>query len=1080
LPLLGLAFFVAGRMGSKGYADDEAAPRQFFETKIRPLLVEKCQSCHSSDEPQSKLAADSLDGLLQGGTRGPAIVPGKPGESLLISAVKHGEILKMPPKEKLTAAQIADLVNWIETGAYWPDVRPRNVKPSRATFEEPEFPEEQLAFWAFQPPRRPKIPDATRPGDFPSPVDRFLDAQLAAAGYLPAHPADKRTLLRRVTFDLVGLPPAPEELDDYLADASPDALERVIDRLLASPHYGVKWGRHWLDVARYGDSNGLDENLAFANAFRYRDYVVSAFNRDLPYDEFVRAQIAGDLLSNVDDRTDASDENASLERIVATGFLSIGPKMLAEDDPVKMQMDIIDEQVETLGKAFLGMTFGCARCHHHKFDPISMHDYYGLAGIFKSTKTMDTFTVVARWHERPLAPAEKIREWTQQKEQIAAKQAEIQQLIADTNDKVLTEARRHLGDYLLAAAQQDRFDEWLSSRQPIGNRTDVGTLSDVIVVEAENFVRGNVLKDTTNYGKDVGVLVNRGDLPNFAEYEIELPRAGGYQVELRYAAAESRPCRILIDGRELKADAAGKTTGGWFPPHQAWFVEGVFELPAGKLVLRLEQPKFFPHIDKLLIAPCDDAPTSHVKLDHAYAVVPTFTQQWRKFLSLLPMEGEGVFQAWREAAQRLRESPGSTGLEELQRIAGDYQVQAERIVAEKQTDDPLGKILFDAQGPFALPKNQEVGFPPDAAAQLKSLRDEKSALEAALPEYPEAMAVSDQTPEDLRIHYRGSHLTLGDVVPRRFPKIISGVGRTASNNSAGVSSDFRGSGRLELASWLTQPDHPLTARVFVNRVWMWHFGEGIVRSVDNFGLLGELPTHPELLDWLATELPRQGWSIKRLHRELMRSAAYQRASRADSEQMQNDPDNRLWGRFIRRRLQVEELRDAILATAGSLDDRMGGSHLTTPNRQYVTSTANVNPDVYRTNRRSIYLPVVRSALYDVLQAFDFADPNVSTGQRQSTTVAAQALFLMNSEFASQQSLTWAHALLDDATLDDSARVDVAYRRALGRLPTSEERTRALQYVAEYAEGEPSQDMRRRAWQSFCRALVSTNEFVFVE
>jgi hypothetical protein len=460
-----------------------------------------------------------------------------------------------------------------------------------------------------------------------------------------------------------------------------------------------------------------------------------------------------------------------------------------------------------------------------------------------------------------------------------------------------------------------------------------------------------------------------------------------------------------------------------------------------------------------------------VNLDDAYAVLPNFTQQWQKYLSLLPME-DAVFSAWRKAARRFRESPSLTDTETLKQIARDYQQRAERVVSEALTDDPLGKVLFDPQGPFALPKNQEVGFPPDAAARLKSLRDEKGALEAALPHYPEAMAVSDQTPEDLRIHYRGSHLTLGEVVPRRFPKALGGDGAALG---------FQGSGRLELATWLTQPDHPLTSRVFVNRVWMWHFGEGIVRSVDNFGLLGEFPTHPELLDWLATEFPRQGWSIKQLHRELMRSAAYQRSCRADAGQMQNDPDNRLWGRFTRRRLQVEELRDAILATSGSLDDRLGGSHLTTPNRQYVTSTANVSPDFYRTNRRSIYLPVVRSALYDVFQAFDFADPNVSSGQRQSTTVAAQALFLMNSEFASQQSLLWADALLGDATRDDSARVEEAYRRALGRRPASEELARALRFVSEYAaDGTSKDDARRRAWQSFCRALIATNEFVFVE
>lgn len=1076
-----LAGFLVLIPSAEMFADDEAAQRQFFESKIRPLLVEKCQSCHEGKEPESKFRVDSLEGLLQGGIRGAGIVPGKPVESLLISAVKHGEILKMPPKEKLPASQIADLVKWIESGAYWPDAMPTAVVPAKSAAAEPEFTPEQRGFWAFQRPQRPVIPEAIRPGDFRSPIDRFLDVKLAQAGFTPALPADKRILMRRAVFDLTGLPPTPEEFADFLADDSPDAFERLLDRLLASPSYGEKWGRHWLDVARYGDSNGLDENLAFGNAYRYRDYVVAAFNQDKSYDEFVREQIAGDLLGGAEDRLNAS-EATTLERIVATAFLTIGPKMLAEDDPVKMEMDILDEQVETLGKAFLGMTFGCARCHHHKFDPISTQDYYGLAGIFKSTRTMENFGVVARWQERPLATGDELRKWTEHQNLLAAANSQIQQLVTTVGDRIATDARRHLGDYLLAAAQQELWE----SRQPIGNRPDAAKLPGVILLEAENFARGNVLKDTEGFGKEIGVLVNQGEKPNFAEYDLELPQTGRYQIELRYAAMDARPCRLSVNSKVLKADAAGKITGGWHPQQQAWHNEGVYELPGGKIVLRLEHPVYFPHIDKLLIAPASTlspngasqdipSPESFVKVDAGYTVVPTYVQQWRKTLFQPPAELPEALAPWLEVMKQFTASPTSETLKSLQQAALNYQRAAERVVAEKLSDEPVGKILFDPKGPFATPKDQEAGFPPETVAELKTLREEKSVQEAALRGYPTMMAVSEQTPANLRIHIRGSHLTLGELVPRRFPKSLGG-------ETAAVGS--HGSGRLELAEWITRPDHPLTARVIVNRLWTWHFGQGIVRSVDNFGLLGEPPTHPELLDWLATEFPRQAWSVKRFHRTLMSSATYQRSGRAEPAQFEHDPDNRLWGRFSRRRLDIEELRDGILSVAGTLDARLGGRMLTMGNRDYVTSTANVNPEMYRTNRRSIYLPVIRSALFEVFQAFDFADPNVSNGLRQMTTVPPQALFLMNSEFVAQQTLAWAETLLSDTALPDEARIKLVYRQALSREPTVEEIAKATQFLADYAAdvtaSTSSAEGRRRAWQSFCRALLSTNEFVFVE
>ncbi len=437
--------------------------------------------------------------------------------------------------------------------------------------------------------------------DWPrSPIDHFILAKLEGAGLNPAPPASKRTLIRRATFDLTGLPPTVEEVNAFLADDSMDAFARVVDRLLASPRYGERWGRHWLDVARYADSNGLDENLAYASAYRYRDYVIDAFNRDKPFNRFVQEQIAGDLLA-----PEAPDR--PFEGLIATGFLCLGAKMLAEDDPMKMQMDIIDEQVDTIGRAFLGLTLGCARCHAHKFDPIPTEDYYALAGIFKSTKTMENFSVVASWQERPLATTEALEVQQEHQRKIADKQGEINRLIEKANKRLLGDARTHAGDYFTAAVLQQEWAALLKTAKPIG--ADPQAIADrgAQVIEAENYTRGNVVKDTTTYGQGIGVIYNKGELPNVAEYDVPVEAAGIYQLEIRYAAAESRAVQVSINGELVKSEAAGSVTGSWNPDTQAWEIVGLFAFKSGLNTLRLERAQPFPHIDKLLVVPARDA-----------------------------------------------------------------------------------------------------------------------------------------------------------------------------------------------------------------------------------------------------------------------------------------------------------------------------------------------------------------------------------------------------------------------------------------------------------------------------------------
>lgn len=1063
-----------------------AEQTEIFEKKIRPLLMAKCFECHSDQNEESELRVDSLAELLAGGTRGPAVIPGKPAESLLVRAIGHGETLQMPPKKKLSAVEIADLTKWIKDGAAWPG---ENAKPPAAGVNAKEmmFTTAQKNHWAFQPVRVNALPDV-RDSAWPhSSMDRFLLAKLEQASLKPSPSADKRTLLRRATFDLTGLPPSPEELRAFLVDESPDAFARVVDRLLASPRYGEKYGRHWLDLARYADSNGLDENLAYANAFRYRDWVIAAFNKDKPYDRFVQEQLAGDLLPG--------SEEERIEGVAATGFLCIGAKMLAEDDPVKMQMDIIDEQVDTLGKAFLGMTLGCARCHDHKFDPIPTRDYYSLAGIFKSTKTMENHSVVAVWQERALADAVSVANRDEHRKKVDAKKNEIAGAVNSATEEILKVERKRAGDYLLAAWRKTQMAELLAKAKPLGGlpEEERKKVAGLQLIEMENFARGNVAKFTTGYGEGIGVLVNQGQLPNFAEYDVTVEKAGTYQLEFRYAAAGARACKVLVNGVVVLDGAAGKVTGSWNPDTQAWFVEGFIELKAGQYTIRVERADAFPHLDKLLIAPAAGDAVAVSKSDGPPLNVE-LVEQWVQYLDKTKNDSDSIFAPW-HSAERGKESKtrielaATLGMVFLQAEESWQKLKAspERKDATKlpdETQEKLREVLYDNEGPFAPPKGIESLFAAELRDTLKKQREEMASLEAAMPKLPEAMAVSDAKPENLRVHIRGSHLTLGEETPRQFPRILAGESRTLLAGEK--------SGRLELAQWMTRPGNPLTARVMVNRLWQWHFGEGIVRSSDNFGLLGEQPTHPELLDHLAARFVDDGWNIKKMHRRMMLSAAYQMSGAggsgdprptADSDRSM-DPDNRLFSHFPRRRLEAEEIRDSIFAVADTLDCRMGGSQLGIENRKYVTSTANVDPVVYGGNRRSVYLPVIRSALYDVFQAFDFADPSVAIGKRDSTTVAPQALFMMNSQIASSQSRELAEQL-QAAAADDAERVRLLSERVFARPPTEMEMARSREFLVRYAAaataaGKSSDVARSQGWQALCRAMLASNEFVYVE
>jgi hypothetical protein len=941
--------------GPAGAADP--AGLAFFEQKIRPVLVKECYHCHSAEAEKVKggLRLDSRPAMLKGGNTGPAVVPGRVSESLIMKALRNDQIL-MPPKGKLPDAVVADFERWIKMGA--PDPR-----DGQAVVVKGLDLDAGRKFWAFQPTRR-HSPPPVKDVDWPrSDVDRFILAKLEEKGLRPARDADRLALIRRVTIDLTGLPPTPDEIDAFVKDRSSDAFAKVVDRLLSSPAYGERWGRHWLDVARYADSNGKDENLTFHEAWRYRDYVIAAFNRDKPFDRFVREQVAGDLLP-------ASDQAARDEALVGSGFLVIGPKVLADRDQEKRRLDVIDEQIDTVGRAFLGLTLGCARCHDHKFDPIPTADYYALAGIFNSTRTLDGIklgnAVVSGWMVRPLGGADG-------ETKLAAQVAHQKQLAAVAEQIKKTKAELKV--------QEDRASMRVAA-----------ALAGVTIDDKEAKLVG-VWKPSTFTRPYVGDGYLHDDRAGKGEksatFTPKLPKAGEYEVYVSYTTGPTRATNVPVTVRH----AGGEDT------------------------VRINQ------------------------------------QEPPKVDGLFRLIGKYRF----EAGDRGSVVISNAGTE------GHVIVDAVRFV-------PAG-ALDPAEMAMGVPADvrQKIAETKKAVAYLEA--EEKGLKAKAPPAPPLAMAPRDEAKVgDARIAVRGNPHQLGDAVPRGFLQVASRQAHPAIGEGR--------SGRRELADFLADADNPLTARVWVNRVWLHLFGEGLVRTPDNFGSQGERPSHPELLDELAERFKADGWSTKKLIRALVLSRTYQLACSADAASLKGDPENRLFGRANRRRVEAEVIRDAILVVSGKLDRTMGGSAVAGLGERAIDNESKGGVPVDANVRRSVYLPVIRNDLPQAFEVFDFADPDVSTGKRDATTVPTQALYLMNSPFVLEQSRHAARRLL---TLpDDAARLTDLYRRALGRAPLAAEKAAALRFLAASREALKGADAEVEAWAGVCRAVFGCTEFRFVE
>ncbi len=912
---------------------------EFFEKRIRPVLVTNCYECHGEGRAKGGLRLTTGETLRRGGDSGAAILPGNPGESLLIEAVGHRGDIKMPPKKKLADSEIADLMRWIEIGAPWPAEKP-DAGPETSPFQ---ITPEQRAFWSFQPVRDVSVPDVNDPAWTAGAIDRFVLARLERAGLSPSPPADRGTFIRRVTFDLIGLPPTPDEVDAFLADDGPFAWERLIDRLLASPRYGERWARHWLDVARFGEDQAHTfKARMYPNGYRYRDWVVDSFNNDLPYDRFVVEQIAGDLL-------DGPQEERH-EREIALGYFALGPVYYADAGcAFKASLDELDDRLDTLARGFLGLTIACARCHDHKFDPISQHDYYALAGVFQSSA----------YREAPLVAPDVVEKYDAAQQQVKNEEENLKKFVDGESTRLAEEAARQSSRYLTAV--------WRLAHPPAGSapekRETIAREERVIDVVLDRWLKFSILE-------------NRDKVPQLAHW-----------FDLWEALWET--------GASLAVAPDGKGVPG-----------AVVEAALG----------------------------------------------FEAFV-------ESAFTARDEQQRRYNEAVAAAP-------------EAERSKIEKpKLEAPLADLLATLAGPKGLcsiPADKIEGLlDTPRKEEMVALRQRVDELKkVAPPKYPFAHSLADGQPANMKIHVRGNPNRTGEEVPRRFLAIL------ADGEPAAFS---QGSGRLELARSIASPANPLTARVIVNRLWHEHFGRGIVATPSNFGAMGERPTHPELLDYLASRLIAQGWSLKAVHREILLSATYRQSSAARAREAEIDPDNRLLWRMNRRRLDVEAWRDALLSVAGNLDPSIGGPSGKLAAADFL--------------RRTLYGNVSRHNLDGLLRLFDFPDPNITSERRTVTTVPLQQLFVLNSDFMVRQAKALAARAASASADDDAARIRHVYRLLFGRDASDGEVEAGLEFLgagesagsAETTTAEsPATKGALSLWEQYAQVLLSANEFTFVD
>ncbi|WP_299466608.1 PSD1 and planctomycete cytochrome C domain-containing protein [uncultured Gimesia sp.] len=1026
------------------YADDRAA-LALFENEVRPLLIEHCITCHGPQKSEAGLRLDQGATMLKGGDTGPAIIPGKPESSLLIKALHHTDGLEMPPEKQLDAGKIAAVTRWVKAGAIWPEGIKLGSGPE---LRGGPITEKERRFWSFQPIQDPAPPTVEASLPVSNDIDRFIHAKLIKEGLTMRSAAEKRTLLRRATFDLTGLPPTQAEMQSFLNDDSPQAFANVVDRLLQSRSYGERWGRHWLDVVRYADTAGETADYPAPLAYQYRNWVIDAINQDMPYDEFVRQQIAGDLqarqlLKPSDKPLSAEDEARYQKMHVATGFIAISRRF--GFDVENYHHLTIQDTLDTVGQAVLGLSLGCARCHDHKYDPINMSDYYAWYGIFNSSRysfpgseekkrPYDTFSALS-----PKLEAEKKSKFETQlaayEKQVVEKTSALKEL--DDQISAILPSNEFCGfeKELLGGSPMKPYGFFASAtisasaQSPYANVFPVGTRGIAFPGDTQNNAIVRTLP-TTHTPDTAPVLYFNLD---FRNTDRAGEGNGAYRIYLGQGPGHSAAVEIGVSATTFFVKNGGQ-------------YESLCEVKQGQwcnLWIKLDLQK----------------KTYHGVLTAADRSVPfegkSFTAGWSGVIDTTFVDkygpGSGTTPAHEIDNLSISVQPllhAEQSIENAESLAAEIRKLSETLQHRgelKQTLDKLtaARDVFKQAGPFSI-QDQYYG------------------------------AIDGDQPADVKIHLRGNETKLGEVAVRRNLEIL-GSDRLPPES---------GSGRLQLAEWLTAEGNPLFARVMVNRIWQQHFGRGLVGSENDFGNRGELPTHPELLDWLATRFKQSGWSIKAMHRLMMNNAAYQQSSDFDAVAAERDPDARFLWRFNRRRLSAEEIRDAMLLVSGNLDSTPGGAHPFPPVETWGFSQHAPFYAVYPTNRRSVYLMQQRLKRHPFLALFDGADTNVSTARRELTTVPTQALYLMNSPFVHQQAELLARKLINEAS-DPRARVELAWQTSMGRAPTADQFSENSEFIKGYTaaldeSGVAVEARELMVWSAFARTLLTRNEFLFVD
>jgi hypothetical protein len=996
---------------------------EFFEKKVRPVLAEHCYGCHSATAKKLKadLRLDSRAGMLTGGDLGPALVPGHSEKSRLIEAITYKNVdLKMPPKTKLPDVVIADLTAWVKMGAPWPDEK--LVKKN--TSSEFNLEKRKKDHWSWQPIRDPAVPPVKNAAWPKGDIDRFLLAKLEAKGLKPAGNADPRTLLRRLYFDLIGLPPTRAEVGEFLASwDAPSAkrqavLEKVVDKLLDSPQFGERWARHWLDLVRYAESRGHEFDFTIPNAYHYRDYVIRALNSDVPYNQFVHEHIAGDLIKEPRLHKDGFNES-----ILGTAFWFLGEECHSPVDIRQDQADRFDNRIDVMTKTFLGLTVSCARCHDHKFDAISTKDYYALFGILESCNyrlaRFDTMT-----HNRKIA--EQLAE-LRQKSRKPLLEAMIRAAAPKLDQLDASEGRR----------RRQQVESAITKDPPYGGKTlDFEGME--VIVDYRKAQAKDWLADDMTFGTGP---VRPGDIVLGTSATRPITRV------IVHGAGERDPMwdrLTLAAGTQNESGALGST------------------MRAGRT---LRTPEFLLSHGKVLALVKGSAMAYAGVGQHIMLAGPLHGSMIQRFnagnhfqwvlIDLRPYKGQ---RAWLEFTPT-----DQTDFAVIAVVQGDQvpTIVPAREAALTRPDSPAILAWFVENAPSFIARGSDEE---KALAKIAApfLEQQARLLAQIKRESRLTPAMQDGSGSDSFVFVRGNPKSPGPIVPRRYLEALGGA-----DLSKGP-----GSGRLELAELMTDPTiTPFISRVYINRVWHHLFGRGIVASVDNFGVLGELPTHPELLDYLANRFVADSWSTKKLIRTLVLTRAYQMSSAPDAEADEADPGNLRLHRMRLRRLEGEAIRDSILRVSGRLNANMFGPSVPV----YLTpfqdgrgrpGSGPLDGD----GRRSIYLAVRRNFLSSFLLAFDTPAPFSTVGKRTVSNVPAQALILMNDPFVHGQADLWAKRVLAEKA-SDGDRVRGMYLDAFSRQPTDTE----LQACRTYLGSVP--DVRR--WADLAHVLINTKEFYFV-